>query len=1001
MSRSSPNVYTIAPGSNFLHVLAREILQGFPLAQNDVRPPLSRWTILLPTRRAARELTEIFSELSGASSVLLPRIKPIGDLDEDRLASDEEHGDLPMAISRTGHLFIILSLLHEWAKDNTSIALAQEIENSHIQSLGLATSLLKLLTQVETEETDFGKIKEAYAADLSEHRGAILSLIELLKDALPNRLASEELISPTTRRSRLIRLEAQRISEGKLQGPIIAAGSTGTIPATRALLKAIANYDRGAVILPGLDQISDEASWQAITPEHPQFSLKTLIEELGVQRGEVDVLGASVSYRNWLATELMRPASTAEQWQEKLKDKKDDTLKALHNLGLVEAPDRATEARAIALILRHALETPQQKAALITPDRDLAQRVKAEMLRWNIKIDDSAGEPLLNFGLASLLERLLHCVSDDFTPQSLLALLKHPLCNLGLEKPQYERNLRNLEIAVLRGYGGTVGLAGIRLAFERAVLARLKKQPSHDLVTALQDTDWEALGNFITVLIAALKPLSETNVADFQTHLDKVTNCLEALAPDVEKLLEENMAFAAIMFELGNESKRLPEGSFASTSSVILHFLRNEPHRKAVESHPRLAIYGVLEARLIPADLIVLGGLNEGKWPSQPDPGPWLNRTMRTIFGLQQPEREIGLSAHDFTQGFGNAKVYLTWSKRIEGSPQIASRWILRLQNVLQVGAVDYNKAFDQSWVTLAKLQDEPNAVLPFRKPKAKPPVSARPTRFSVSAVEKLIRDPYAIYASKILRLNPLSPVAQQADAALRGTLFHEAITAWNQIQCEQVVSDSLNVLIDQGRKTFSPLMSDPEVASFWWPRFCRMAAWLVDQEFDFRKSAIKVFAETEGLLEFDVNGVAYSLYARADRIDLLDSGKARIIDYKTGVVPSKNQVVSGMKPQLPLEAAILSLQGFLKISPTQSEELVFLSISGATDEGKHVTINSEKEQNPTELGIKHFNELKSLLRSYQNPDQPYYPRASLFKEDETSDYDHLSRFAEWNLAGD
>ncbi len=1001
MSRDFPNVYTIAPGNSFLHVLAREILRGFPLAENEVRPPLSRWTILMPTRRAARELTDILAELSGASSVLLPRIKPIGDLDEDRLASDDEQGDLPKAISRTGHLFMILSLLHEWAKDNPTIALAQEIENSHVQSLGLAISLLKLLTQVETEETDFGKFKEAYAADLSEHRGAILSLIELLKDALPKRLASEDLISSTTRRSRLIRLEAQRISEGKFQGPIIAAGSTGTIPATRALLKAIANYHQGAVILPGLDKIVDEDAWQAITPEHPQFSLKTLIDELGVKRQHVKVLGASISYRNWLAAEFMRPASTAEQWHDKLKDKKEDTLKALQNLGLVEAPDRATEARSIALILRQALETPKQKAALITPDRDLAQRVKAEMLRWNVTIDDSAGEPLLHYGLASLAARLLHCVADDFTPQSLLALLKHPLCNLGLGQTQLSQNMRNLEIAVLRGYGGSAGLVGIRLAFERAVLAKLKKQRSHDLVSPLKDTDWEALEHFIQILIAALKPLSETGDADFQTHLANLTTCLEALAPDVDQSSEGNIAFSAIMFELENESRRLPEVSFAAASIIIVHFLRNEPHRKAVESHPRLAIYGVLEARLIPADIVILGGLNEGKWPAQPDPGPWLNRTMRIIFGLQHPEREIGLSAHDFTQGFGNAKVYLTWSKRIEGSPQIPSRWILRLQNVLEAGGVDYEDVLDQSWVTLAKLLDDPDSVLPFGKPQATPPIAARPTRFSVSAVEKLIRDPYAVYASRVLRLNPLPPVAQQADAALRGTLFHEAISAWNQIQSEYVVSDSLNLLIDQGRKTFAPLMSDPEVASFWWPRFCRMAAWLVDQEFEFRKSAKKSFAETEGLLEFDVNGVAYSLYARADRIDMLDNGKARIIDYKTGAVPSVKQVMSGMKPQLPLEAAILALQGFLKISPAQSDELVFLNISGATDEGKRIAINSEKEPDPTELGIKHFNEFKSLLRSYQNPDQPYYPRASLFKEDEKSDYDHLSRFAEWTLAGD
>lgn len=1001
MSRIAPNIFTIAPSGSFLTVLAHEILRGFPLAESDAKPPLSQWTILLPTRRAVRELTDIISDISGANAIIMPRIKPIGDLDEDSVLGDENQGDLPTALTPTGQLFTILSLLHEWAKDNPAIALAQEIENSHVQSLGLAISLLKLLTQIEIEETDFGKFDEVYVADLSEHRSAILSLIELLKVALPERLAAEDLISPISRRSRLIRLEASRISEGKVQGPIIAAGSTGTIPATRALLKAISIHNQGAVVLPGLDQIMDRETWAAITPEHPQFSLKALIEELGVERQDIGTLGQSFMLRNWIAAELMRPASTTELWHQKLKNRTDDIGHALHDVHLVEAPDRPTEARSIALVMRHALETPNQKAALVTPDRDLARRVKVEMLRWNIKIDDSAGEPLIHFGLASLVARLLQCVTDDFTPKSVLALLNHPDCNFGLEPSLFMHNVRNLELAVLRGYGCSTGLDGITLAYERAILAKLKKQRSHDLVDALEDKDWETLGNFIEQLIVVLQPLNQLNNADFTIHLSKLMTCLDTIAPDADPFSQENIAFATIISALENESPFLPEKDFAAASVIVLHFLRNEPFRKTVGNHPRLAIYGALEARLIPADILILGGLNEGKWPAQPDTGPWLNRSMRTIFGLHQPEREIGSSAHDFSQAFGYAKVYLTWSKRIEGSPQIPSRWILRLQNVLQVGGLAYESIQDQSWITLAKLQDEPPSVIAFRKPVAKPPVSARPTRLSVSAVEKLIRDPYAIFASKVLRLIPLPPVAQQADAALRGTLFHEAIGAWNVVQGEHVAPDSLGLLLEEGRKTFSPLMSDPEVASFWWPRFCRMAVWLVDQETEFRKSAVRVYAETDGLLEFEVSGIAYSLYARADRIDVLNNGNARIIDYKAGSVPSIKQVTSGMKPQLPLEAAILAMQGFFKIKRTQTDELAFLNIGGATDEGKYTEIRPEKDHSLTDLGLRHFNHLKELLQDYQNPDQPYYPRASMFKEDDVSDYDHLSRFAEWNLAGD
>lgn len=1001
MNRDTPSVFTISPTSGFLHVLARAVLSGFPLLEGEEKPPLSQWTILLPTRRAARELTNILAELSDAEGLVMPRIKPIGDLDEDRLSGNDDHGDLPKAISRTGQLFTLLSLLAEWAKDNPQISLAQEIVNSHAQSLGLATSLLKLLTQVETEEVDFGKIDEAYDIELSEHRNAVLSLIGLIKVELPKRLATEELMSPTERRSRLIRLEAARISEGVVKGPIIAAGSTGTIPATRALLKAISLHDKGAIVLPGLELIMETEAWQVMTPEHPQFSLKALIGELGVERSDVQTLGPVAGNRNWLATELMRPALTAERWHEKLKNRKNDISQALENVHLVEAQDRHCEARSIALILRETLELPYQKAALVTPDRDLARRVKAEMMRWNIVIDDSAGEPLVNFGLASLTARLLQCAAEDFTPTSIFSLLSHPDCNLGIERHLFLRHLRNLEIVVLRGYGRASGLGGISIAYKRAILAKTKKQRSHDLVAALDDQEWSTLGNFIQVLVTALQPLGLTNATDFQSHLNIIKTCVEAFAAEADQNLPENIAFASIMAELQSESRRHPKGSFAATSVIVLHMLRNETLRQKVTSHPRLAIYGVLEARLIPADIVILGGLNEGKWPAQPDPGPWLNRRMRTIFGMQQPEREIGVSAHDFTQGFGQKKVYLTWSKRIESSPQIPSRWILRLQNVLQAGGVEIATAQDQKWAHLAKTLDDPLAVIPFAKPIAKPPLSVRPTRFSVSSVEQLIRDPYAIYASKILRLNPLPPFAQHVDAPLRGTLFHEAIDAWNQLQPEHMAGDSLALLIEQGHKAFSPLMSELEVSSFWWPCFKRMASWLVEQEIELRKNTYRVFAESAGNTEFDINGISYSLYARADRIDFLHTGNARIIDYKTGLTPSNPQVITGMKPQLPLEAAILALKGFAKLSAAQTEELIFLKISGTKDEGQRIDVKPESVQTLTELGIAQFDQLKALLRGYQNPDQPYYPRANMFKEDDVSDYDHLSRYAEWNSAGE
>src|SRR5207247_10922809 len=95
--------------------------------------------------------------------------------------------------------------------------------------------------------------------------------------------------------------------------------------------------------------------------------------------------------------------------------------------------------------------------------------------------------------------------------------------------------------------------------------------------------------------------------------------------------------------------------------------------------HPRLSIWGPLEARLQRADLLVLGGLNEGTWPPSVETGPWLNRPMRTALGLPQPERRIGLSAQDFASALAAGRVLLTRAEREGGAPTVPSRWLARL----------------------------------------------------------------------------------------------------------------------------------------------------------------------------------------------------------------------------------------------------------------------------------------------------------------------------------
>jgi ATP-dependent helicase/nuclease subunit B len=364
-------------------------------------------------------------------------------------------------------------------------------------------------------------LSEVYEADLSEHRNAILSLMELVKTALPKILINENILGPSERRNRLIRLEAQRIERDETQGPIIAAGSTGTNPATRALLKAIAYRPQSAVVLPGLDQYMDETTWSSLKPDHPQFALQKLLDEIQIERGDVVEMSSGNRARNLLSSELMRPTHTAHLWREALNSNKNEIISSLENLHLIEAPDRHIEARSIALILRNVLETFGQTGALVTPDRDLALRVKVELLRWKIKIKDSAGEPLINFGLASLLQQILETISENFSPTSLISLLNHPACNLGLPREELLKVLHNLEVAVLRNYNVGKGLENIDRAFEFARLTFLNAERVSLTIAALSEQDWQAMQQLLKRISDCLKPLSLKTVAFFYLALGR------------------------------------------------------------------------------------------------------------------------------------------------------------------------------------------------------------------------------------------------------------------------------------------------------------------------------------------------------------------------------------------------------------------------------------------------------------------------------------------------
>ena len=691
-----------------------------------------------------------------------------------------------------------------------------------------------------------------------------------------------------------------------------------------------------------------------------------------------------------LISEAMRPAATTVAWRAYLEGEHDSLQRALEGLSCLEARSPAEEALAIACALREAVESPGRTAALVTPDRGLARRVASELKRWGITIDDSAGTPLSHTEPGRLLCLMADLAAERFAPVPLLALLKHPQCLLGFASRSVVRNLTSaLEVAHLRGPRPAGGIG--------ALLSKVKEtEPCRALVLQLDRA------------LVALAALSEKGTASLEDLLVQHRIAAELVSSDPEAgdaaVWRDEAGRAA--FELFDEALAAcrdlgVEMGAADYAAFVRALMEQVAVRPTAGLHPRLSILGPLEARMLQSDLVVLGGLNEGKWPPVTDPGPWLNRPMRRDLSISQPERRIGLSAHDFAQAAASPMVILSRSAKEGGAPTMRSRWLTRIATLVE-GAGLSGKFHDRRLVEIARQIDRLGTVpKPVEAPAPTPPVSARPRKLYVTDVERWLRDPYALYAKSILGLKRLRALDEAPGAADRGTAIHVALEAFAKRYPDALPAraQAVEALLSLGREAFGSLLQIPVVQAIWWPRFERSADWFLDWEEKRRAGMLKVMAECKGEIAFAAPGGLFTLAAKVDRIEVFPDGAIRICDYKTGRVPTKAEVQQGFSPQLTLEAAIALAGGFEGLKASRVDGLIYVSLTGAGDGGEEAQVGFEDMT--LEQGIEDaLNRFKDFVAMYDAPEMPYLSKPHVLLLNRSSDYDHLARVQEWSSGG-
>ena len=979
-------VFTIGIDHRFADELAAGVLAEHghdPLGLADI-------LILVPTRRSVRALREAFLRASDGKPTILPRMAPLGDVDDsewDLSPGDDTALALPPAIDPTEREALLARLVAAFRDDQD-----HPIAQSAAQALKLARELGRLLDELAIEGVDFDRLAGLVTGNFAEHWRRTLTFLDIVGTAWPAMLAERGQIDAIERRTRAIRAQAARWQATPPATPVIAAGSTGSQPATRALLGVIAQLPQGAVVLPGLDREIDEESWQKLDPSHPQFGLHELLGALGVERGSVPDWPGSRGgdrARRMLVAELMRPAETSEAWS------RPDPA-ALDHVARADCATSHQEAVVIALALREALTVvegqPRRTAALITPDRELARRVTAELKRWNIEIDDSAGAPLADTPPATLLRALVAAVDGGFGPVDLLALLKHPLCLLGQPRADLLDVARRLDRKYLRGLKPAAGLEAVR-----RIIANQRKEDDSDADAVLVLIDrLDAATSGLAVLMA------EGAAPD--ALLDATIAAAEMLSSaDTVWRGEAGEALAETLARLRGAWRDQPVIDGGEWPGLLAAMLAPATIRPRYGRHPRLAIWGPLEARLQRADLLVLGGLNEGTWPPAVETGPWLNRPMRGALGLPQPERRIGLSAHDFVAALAADHVLLTRAEREGGAPTVSSRWLARLDALL---GHDPNSASEppkyiqrgRRYIDWAEAIDRPDAYKPWPRPEPRPPLAARPTQLSVSSIEQWRRDPYGLYARQILKLRLLDPLEAELGAAERGSALHAALDDFLKKHPSGLLpGDAVSELEEIGEKHLGELLTAPAERAFWWPRFQRLARWFVGEENNRRASGVRLLdGETQGTLKVGPRNHPLTITAVADRIDELGPGVWEVIDYKTGRVPTTRELEALFAPQLLLEAAMAEAGGFKKIKGKADEViLTYWRANGLGDGGEIKDIKGAAKLIPAMLAL-----VEKMAERYANPNTPYVALPQPEFVPHFNDYEHLERVAEWSTTG-
>ncbi|WP_375671056.1 double-strand break repair protein AddB [Bartonella sp. CL434QHHD] len=1028
-----PHVFSISPGTAFLPHFVDALLSGSLIdnfaSSGDIQTALADSLIYVPTRRAARALRLAFVERSDTQSTFLPTIRALGDVDEDSFLFVENHTSvLDPPIGESERLLLLARLIRPW-RENLPAHLRAMFGTEDVlipahsaDAIWLAQDLAHLMDEIEAEGADWSELKNIAPDMVAEWWQITLDFLTIVTQNWPKILKEKQRSNPAEWRNQVLTMHAETLRCMQPDKPIIAAGVSGSMPAVSHLLKVISSLPKGAVVLPGLDLHMDEEQWNALSTSnkektacdffdpaenvfsHPQYHLKKLLTLMECQRHHVCEIGQQSSIkkkRMALLSEALRPASTTDKWVQIVRD---DYENLCADWSFIEAINEREEALAIAVTLRKAIEEPKKTAALITNDRNLARRVAVELQRFGIEANDSGGIPLAQTLPVTLLRLILENVLQADDPIAFLSLLKHPLTTLQQNRHRLREMAENFELFVLRGNTGRINLCECDQFLEKWIDTSFHNSSE---VNTLDQQKCEEARLLCHLLKKAVEPLTSLMKQEKECTINEAAIATVEVFENFGRN-EDNSLAHLYQHEAGQALSNFLRELVSDQSGLTFHLCEWPAMFSAIIAtrsvapspggHPRLFIWGTLESRLQTVDTVVIGGLNEGSWPISTRNDAFLSRPMKMMLTLEPPEQRIGISAHDFQWAMGMEKVVMSRALRVNHTPSIPSRWLQRMETVVGKQVWEQIRERGEILRHWAKMLDHTSITSEVERPCPAPPLDIRPRHFSVTEIETLRYDPYAIYAKKILRLKPLKELIHDPSASERGTLYHAILAAFCTQMKNPNAANALNVLLAIGRKEFDKFNFPPDIEVIWWNSFENLAPRFIqwEQSLGLRERYSEVVSQ-----KIPIGTTGVTLSGRADRLDVLPDKTVEILDFKTGTPPSSKQVRELLFPQLALETALLIQGGFPDFQDFTPSNLFYIPLN-KKGEIKSQSILLKKKDGKTHLSAvdladNAWENLIALITYYQNPQQGYLSHAVPMSKRYEGDYDHLARLWEWS----